>query len=178
MSEYKNPILEAMIDIKKGKFDKRYNQYLYPIVRWNSGNDKFGKMMNFQTSFYINQYLFVVPQKMTMSYMYFSYKMHKNFKTGQECLYLKYPKKDVKEKTEKYDVIVKYLKHIYNWSNVECKKNSDLINYYAENKDFITWLDNYVGFEKKEKKLFKIKLDLKTPNIEKEIESGKSLFDY
>lgn len=181
MSEYKNPILDAMISIKNGNFDKRFNSFLYPIVRWNSGNDKWGKLMNFKSSFYINQYFFKVPQKLTMHYMMLSYKMHKNFRTQQHCLYLKYPKKE-KEKTEKFDVVCKYLKEIYNWSTIECEKNSDLIKYYCENEDFISWLDSYVGFEKKEKRLFKIKCNLKVKKkVNKDLiigNSNRSLFDY
>lgn len=182
MTEYKNPLLDAMIDIKSGNFLKRNQQYLFPIMRWNSGNDKHGNMMNFESSFYINKYIFIVPYKMVMSYMYFSYKMHKNWKTKQHCLFLKYPKKSKEIKTLKRDVIVKYLKQIYNWTENECKKNTQLIDSYIEDNKFIDWLDSYVGFEKKEKKLFKIKCNLKVKKkVNKDIvtvNSTKSLLDF
>jgi hypothetical protein len=180
MSEYKNPILDAMIEIKKGNFDKRFNQYLYPITRWNSGCDKYGKFLNFESTYIINKYLFVVPQKMTMSYMYCSYKLH-NMR-GQPALFLKYPKKSENVKNEKYDVVCKYLKNIYDWSNNECNKNRTIINYYINDNNFIEWLDNYVGFEKKEKKLFGIKCNLKViKNVIKDTQTNnttKSLMDF
>ena len=77
MSEYKNPMLDAMIEIKKGNFNKRNNSFLFSINRWNSGNDKNGNLMNFNSSYIINKYLFVVPPKMIMSYMYFPIKCTK-----------------------------------------------------------------------------------------------------
>ena len=181
MTEYKNPILDAMINIKSGNFLKKDQTFLFPIMRWNSGNDKHGNLMNFESSFYINKYLFIVPYKMTMSYMYYSYKMHKNFRNGQPCLWLKYPKKE-KEKTDKRDVIMKYLKEIYGWSENECRKNTQLIDSYIDDTKFIEWLDNYVGFEKKEKKMFKIKCNLKIKKVKNKViqveKSNKSLLDF
>lgn len=181
MSEYKNPLLDAMIEIKKGNFDKKHNSMLYPIMRWNSGCDKHGRFLNFESSFYINQYIFIVPQKMTMHYMMLSYKLHKNFRTGQQALWLRFPKKTESKKNAKLDIVKKYLKHIYEWSESECMKNIDIINYYVDDKDFIDWLDNYVGFEKKEKKLFKIKCNLKVKknvDIIEESKNSKSLLDF
>lgn len=182
MNEYKNPMLDAMIDIKSGNFHKRNNQFLFSIVRWNSGNDKHGNMMNFESSFYINKYLFVVPYKMVMSYMYYTYKMHRDFRTKKPCLWLKYPKKSKEIKTLKRDVILKYIQQIYNWTENECKINTPLIDSYINDKVFIDWLDNYVGFEKKEKKLFKIKCNLKVKRkVNKDIvivNSTKSLLDF
>lgn len=175
---YNNPLLDAIVDIKKGNFDRKYNSMLYPINRWNSGCDKYGRFMNFKASMTINKYLFVVPQKMTMSYMYATYKLH-NMR-GQPALFLKIPKKSKTTKNAKLDVIVKYLKSIYNWSNSDIRKNMSVIQLYVDDTVFIEWLDRYVGFEKKEKKLFGIKCNLKVKKKvkEKEIKNNKSLFDY
>jgi len=176
---YSNPLLDAIVDIKKGNFDKKYNSMLYPINRWNSGCDKYNKFLNFESAYIINKYLFIVPQKMTMSYMYCTYKLH-NMR-GQPALFLKFPKKSETKKNEKIDVIVKYLKEMYNWSNNEVKKHMGVIETYVEDKEFIKWLDTYVGFEKKEKKLFGIECNLK---VKKKVdifivsENSKSLMDF
>lgn len=180
MAEYKNPLLDAIVDIKRGNFDKKYNSMLYAINRWNSGCDKYGKFINFNAAFTINKYLFIVPQKMTMSYMHCTYKLH-NMR-GQPALFLKFPKKSESKKNEKFAIVKKYLKKIYDWSDSEIEKNINVISYYVENKDFIDWLNNYVGFDKKEQKIFGIKCNLKVvKKIDKEIiieNSNKSLFDY
>jgi hypothetical protein len=176
---YSNPLLDAIVDIKRGNFDKKYNSMLYAINRWNSGCDKYGRFLNFESSYVINKYLFVVPQKMTMSYMYCTYKLH-NMR-GQPALFLKFPKKSKTEKNEKINVIVKYLKEIYNWSEIECKKNMSIIEFYSTDMNFINWLDTYVGFEKKEKKLFGIKCNLKVKkkvDIDIVNDNNKSLLDF
>jgi len=178
MSEYKNPILDAMIAIKAGNFNPKFRSFLYPINRWNSGNDKHGRMMNFVESYYINKYLFVVPPEMIMSYMHFSYKMHKDFRTKQPCLWLKYPKKQ-EEKSIKYDIIVKYLKEIYQWSSTECRKHHNVILSYIDNKEFIVWLDKTCGFEKKEKKIFGLVVPKKQKfKKEENVKITKSLLEF
>lgn len=156
-----NPILNSMIEISNGNFDKSHNQYLYPIIRWNSGNDRYGAMPNFDVAYMCNRYMFFVPPKMIMSYLNLGLKFNRD-SMGNKCLFLKYPKSTTKP-NKKYDIIVKYLKHLYSWGQNDIEQNHKLIMSLLDDKVFLDWLNSKVGFEKDELKVLGLNRNINKP---------------
>lgn len=135
--------------LQEGKLDEVENGMLYPLLRWCSGSEA-----NLPHCSLVNKYLFFIPSEISKGFLSLGLKYR-----GM----LKYPKSKIEE-DEKYRIVKDYVKSIYGWSEMECRKNKRIIEILLNSSSFINELCRLCGFDASERKMFGLDIIRKDAN--------------
>lgn len=116
----------------------------FPLMRWMSG-----KETNLEQCAKIDEIFFKVPPSIIISLLY------TNCKGG----FFKYPKAVKEVESDKEEIIRKYLKQIYGWSNFEYNKNKKTL--MLLNINWGEFINQKIGLDKKEAKLLGVLYETK-----------------
>ena len=143
-------MLKAYLNIQKGNIADVPNNFLFPLMIWNSGNVKNLKLCN-----YINKHFFFVKPEILKGLL--SLGIDKHQRVGQ------YPKTTKKDKDKKIELLQPYLKQIYGWSNRVFEIQKNLIDF--NDHTFLKEISKKCGLNKKECKILGV--EFKTFKVDK-----------
>lgn len=140
-------LLDDWKNLGAGRVNEVNPSSAFPLLRWMSG-----KPDNLEACAYINEKFFYIPPKMVISLLYL---------TGKSGFF-KYPKKSAEEKDDKFYILMKEsTKKLYNWSELEYKKNKIVVEPLFNDEKYVQELATRLGFTKEECKIAGIKFEVK-----------------
>ena len=160
-------MLNAFKQIQKGEWKTIKSGMSYPLVRWFSGSQTLLLLVN-----KINKAFFFIPE--TMKYGWLSiYGPHvKGF--------IRYPKGS--KATDQWKAMVVACKKLYGWSERECKINRWYVDGMMKDKASMQQLADMLGWDNKERRLFKLDTikvgKIKPVKIEVKKKKEVTVFDF
>jgi hypothetical protein len=148
--------------MQHNKLSQCEDKFAYPIMRWLSGSAR-----NMQVCNHANTKFFKLKPRYIFSLL--SLCPDKGF--------IGYPKAAKKPADEMFELLMPYLKKLYNWSELEIQKNKSVLSTLVNDIEFVKDLNSKMGFTKQECSKLGIPFKVKKYDYQ-ERPATKNLFDF
>lgn len=141
-------MFKSLINVMKHDIEEVKPSMAWPLMRWCSASEQ-----NLSHCSLVNKYFFFLPAEMSLAFL--------SYGLGSAKVE-KYPKPK-KLDNKKVEALIPCLQRLYNCSKKDLLTSLTIVELLAENTDYIRELDQRIGMDKKELKVFGVKEKKLTP---------------